>query len=104
MKRITICFLFALATQVLCVADVTKLPKKHRKVLEDTSRFLAVHATTNLPPAIVALCADKNGRLAEPNQKWEETDYISDRSLPRKRLIWAAVANEYYVVHYERGG
>jgi hypothetical protein len=101
MKRIAICFLLALATQGLCIAE---LPTEHRKVLEDSSRFREVHATTNLPPAIVALCADDTGRLAEPGQKWEVTDVISEPSLPRKRLIWAAVADEYYVVHYERGG
>ena len=104
MKCIAICFLLAVATQGICFADIMKLPTEHRKVLEDSSRFREVHATTNLPPAIVALCADDNGRLAEPGQKWEATDFIHDPSLPRKRLIWAAVADEYYVVHYERGG
>jgi hypothetical protein len=49
------------------------------------------------------LCAD-NGRLAEPGQKWNATDAIIDPTLPGKRLIWAAVGGEYYVVHYERGG
>jgi hypothetical protein len=49
------------------------------------------------------LCAD-NGRLAEPGQKWNATDAIMDPTLPGKRLIWAAVGGEYYVVHYERGG
>jgi hypothetical protein len=72
--------------------------------LEESSRFHEVLATTNLPPAIVALCADDSERLAEPGQKWEATDVITDASLPRKRLIWAAVSGEYYVVHYERGG
>jgi hypothetical protein len=28
----------------------------------------------------------------------------TDPSLPRKRLIWAVVYGEHYVVHYERGG
>src|SRR4051812_14413987 len=101
MKRPTLCFLLALASLSPCVADVTKLPQEHRKVLEDSSRFREVHVTTNLPPAIVALCADNRGRLAEPDQKWEATDVISDPLLPRKRLIWAAFAGEYYVVHYE---
>jgi hypothetical protein len=27
-----------------------------------------------------------------------------DPTLPGKRLIWAAIGGEYYVVHYERGG
>jgi hypothetical protein len=104
MKRFRIYFLLTLAIQSLCVADVTKLPPEHRVVLEDATRFHEVHAGTNLPPAIVALCADDSGRLAEPGQKWEATDLIRDPSLPRKRLIWAAIGGEYYVVHYERGG
>ncbi len=104
MKLIGILGFLAVATQSVCIADVTKLSADDRKTLEDSSRFHEVHATTTLPPAILALCADDNGRLAEPGQKWEATDVIRDPSLPRKRLIWAAVAGEYYVVHYERGG
>ena len=104
MKLCAICSLVMLAIQTCCIADVTKLPSEHRKALEDSSRFRQLLSPTNLPPAIVALCADDNGRLADPGQKWEATDVITDASLPRKRLIWAAVAGEYYVVHYERGG
>ncbi len=104
MKRIGFCFLLAIVTSSFCSAEVTKLPAAQRKILEDSSRFHEIPATTNLPPAIVALCADDSGRLAEPGQKWEATDVITNASLPRKRLIWAAVSGEYYVVHYERGG
>ena len=53
---------------------------------------------------MVALCADDNGRLADPGQKWESSDLITDASLPRKRLIWGVAGDQYYVVHYERGG
>ena len=104
MKRIGLSFLLAVVIQSLCFADVGKLPAEHRKALEDSSRFHEVLATTNLPPAVLALCADERGRLAEPGQKWEATDVITDASLPRKRLIWGAVSGDYYVVHYERGG
>src|SRR5262245_4142135 len=104
MKRIGITLLVATVIQSFCVADVTKLPSEGRKVLEDSSRFREVHVSTNLPPAVVALCADSAGKLAEPGRKWEAADFDSGSSLPRKRLIWAAVAGEYYVVHYERGG
>ena len=97
-------FLLAVVIESVCFADVGKLPAEHRKALEDSSRFHEVLATTNLPPAVVALCADERGRLAEPGQKWETTDVITNASLPRKRLIWGAVSGEYYVVHYERGG
>jgi len=95
--------LFAVAIQSWCCGDVTKLPADDRRALQDSSRFHEVHSTGDLPAAIVALCAD-DGRLAGPGQKWNATDAITDPTLPGKRLIWAAVDGEYYVVHYERGG
>lgn len=102
-ETFSLCVLFAVATQSLCHADITKLSAEDRKLLQDFSRFHEVHATSELPPAVIALYAD-NGRLAEPGQKWQATDVIVDSTLPGKRLIWAAVGGEYYVVHYERGG
>jgi hypothetical protein len=95
--------LFAVAIQSWCCGDVTKLPADDRRALQDSSRFHEVRSTGDLPAAIVALCAD-DGRLAEPGQKWNATDAITDPTLPGKRLILAAVDGEYYVVHYERGG
>ncbi len=105
MKCLNLCLLLAAAIQSLCSADVTKLPAEDRKALLNASRFHEVHATTNLPPAILALCdGGGDGKLAEPGQKWNATDVITDPTLPGKRLIWATVGSEYYVVHYERGG
>ena len=80
---------------------MTKLSADDRKILQDSSRFHEVHSICDLPPAIVALCSDK---LAEPGQNWNATDAIVDPTLPAKRLIWAAIGGDYYVVHYERGG
>ena len=105
MKCLSLCLLLAAAIQSLCFADVTKLPAEDRKALLNASRFHEVHATTNLPPAILALCdGGGDGKLAEPGQKWNATDVITDPTLPGKRLIWAAIGDSYYVVHYERGG
>jgi len=104
MNRIGLVSFFAVAVQTFCYADVTKLSAEHRKALQDSSRFHEVRTTTNLPRAVVAVCADDNGRLAEPGQNWEPTDVIIDSRLPRKRLIWAATDGEYFVIHYERGG
>ena len=105
MKHVTLHLLFVTAIQSLCCADVTKLPAEDWNALQDASRFHEVRATTNLPPAILALCdGGGDGKLAEPGQKWNATDVITDPTLPGKRLIWAAVGGEYYVVHYERGG
>lgn len=105
MNHISLYLLFAVAIQSLCYADVTKLPAEDRKALQNVSRFHEVRATTNLPSAILALCdGGGDGKLAEPGQKWNATCVITDPTLPGKRLIWAAVGDDYYVVHYERGG
>ena len=115
MKHIGLYLLFTLATQSLCCADATKfatanpsgggLSAEDRKALLDASRFHEVHSTRELPSAILALCdGGGDGKLAEPGQKWNATDSIIDPTLPGKRLIWAAIGGEYYVVHYERGG
>jgi len=99
MKRVGLGVLLLVAVQGF--ADVTKLPIDTQRLLHDASRF---HATTVLPGGIFALCADHNGRLADPGGAWEATDVISDKTLPTKRLIWAVTDGDYYVVHYERGG
>jgi hypothetical protein len=104
MKHLSFYVLFAVAIQSLCYADVTKLPAEDRKALQDASRFHEVHSIKDLPSAVVALCVDDKGRLAEPGQNWNATDAITDPTLPWKRLIWAAAGGEYYLVHYERGG
>ena len=104
MKYVSLYLIFAAAIQTLCCADVTKLSAGDRKLLQDASRFCEGHGTSNLPPAVAALCAGDNGRLAEPGEKWNATDAITDTTLPGKRLIWAAVGGDYYVIHCERGG
>lgn len=114
MNRIALYVLFAVANQSWCCADVTKFATANpsesgpsaedRRKLQDASQFHEVYSTEDLPPPIVALCTNGVGKLAEPGQKWNATDAITDPTLPGKRLIWAAVGGEYYVVHYERGG
>jgi len=104
MKQISLYVLFAVIIQTFCCADVTKLPPEDRRVLQDTSRFHEVYSTKDLPSGIVAFCAGGDGAVAEPGQNWNATDAITDPTLPSKRLIWAAIGGDYYVVHYERGG
>jgi hypothetical protein len=105
--RVRILILLVLAVMVgqsVSFGDVTKLRPEDPRVLQDPSRFHEIHSATNLPPQVVSLCADHNGRLAEPGKKWLPTDVITDDSLPRRRLIWAASDGQFYVVHYEQGG
>jgi hypothetical protein len=105
MKRFSFCIVFAATAGSPCCADVTRLPAEDRQALLDASRFHELHSTTDLPPAILALCdGGGDGKLAEPGQNWSATDAITDPTLPGKRLIWAAAGADFYVVHYERGG
>lgn len=101
MKHLVLCLLCIVASQSFCCSEVTKLSANDRKILQDSSRFREVHSTADVPAAIIALCGDK---IAEPGQNWNATDVVTDRTLPAKRLIWAAIGGDYYVVHYERGG
>ncbi len=104
MKTVFHSLLLAFLCQGVCYAEVTNLSTEHRNVLLDSARFSESKASMNLPQQVAELCADNNGNLAEPGQEWRATDNVSDPSIPSKRLIWVALADEYYVVHYERGG
>ena len=42
--------------------------------------------------------------MANPGKRFEATDFISDASVPRKRLIFAGVSDYKCFVHYEQGG
>lgn len=104
MRRFGLVTLFALSIQTPSFAEVTKLAAQDRKVLQDAGRFHEIFLTKDLPAGIVALCTDGGDTIAEPGQKWQVTEVIMESSLPIRRLIWAATDDEYYVVHYERGG
>jgi hypothetical protein len=103
MTRFAHSLLAVMALQIVCQAEVTKLPADDQKALSDVSHFHQIQAATNLPPTVFSLCADSSGKLAEPGQKWQATDFVI-AGLPWKRLIWAFTDGDYYVVHYERGG
>ncbi len=95
---------FIAAGSLPCAAEVTKLLPDYRRTLEEIAEFRPISNTSDLPRAILALCVDQHGKMANPGEAWEATDDIGDENLPRKRLIWAAELNNLYVVHYERGG
>src|SRR2546430_10293726 len=105
MRNLTVYVLFTVSIQSLCYADVTKFPAEDRKTLLDATRFQEIHATANLPSAILALCDGGGDRkLPEPGQKWKATAAITGPTLPGKGLILAAVGGEYYGLPYRRRG
>ena len=104
MNRLLLWGLLIAALPFPCAADSSRLPPEQRHALIDAARFHPISTVAALPRGVQALCADANGRIADPGQPWELGDYIRDQALPRKRLIWAATDGERYVVHYESGG
>ena len=59
---------------------------------------------TNLKQAFSKLTRDGPFAMANPGKKFQATDVVYDRSLPRRRLVIAGVRGETWFVHYERGG
>jgi len=103
-KRLGGSLVVAIALQCVCFAEITKLPSEDQQALRKAPQFEQVRSATNLPPSVFARCADSGARLAERGGRWESTDLIEDSTLPTHRLVWAVKHEDYYVVHYERGG
>lgn len=50
---------------------------------------------------------EESGRrltMVDAGRQFEATDYISDPSLPNRRLIFAGVTSKKVFLHYEQGG
>ena len=59
---------------------------------------------TNLKQAFSKITREAPFAMANPGKKFQATDVVYDRSLPRRRLVFAGVQGETWFVHYERGG
>ena len=103
MKQSILFLLFLSTVQPLIGADEYHLSQDQRNVLTDVPHFQEAYRSTNIPPEVLTLCDAGTTGLAEPGQKWNASDTI-DPNLPRKRLIWIATKDEFYVIHYEKGG
>jgi hypothetical protein len=61
----------------------------------------------DLPAGIRSLYIVKGGlriAMANPGERFEATDHITDPTLPRRRLIFAGVSQDRAFLHYEEGG
>lgn len=80
---------------------------------KDDAEYLAgtdFHPVSNvrdLPSPIVQRFREAGGRrltIVNPGEHFESTDFITDETLPRRRLIFAVVSGSVTVLQYERGG
>jgi len=96
----------AVAVNVLAAFNChaqSNLPAAQRSTLEDSTQFALLAESDRLPPAIIALCADADGRLAFQRERWTPGD-VRMSDLPVRRVIWAARSKDLFVVHFEQGG
>jgi len=96
------CALLAGALTGEAVAAVRHLTPEYQKLLRARHRFHVLLQAGNLPPPVLALCADERGKLADPRAKWQSGTALGNGQLPAKRLIWAVTDGTHFVVHYER--
>jgi hypothetical protein len=58
----------------------------------------------NARQAFAKITGEPSFALANPGQKYQATDVVVDRTLPRRRLVFAGVRGDEWFVHYELGG
>jgi hypothetical protein len=58
----------------------------------------------NVRQAFAKITGEPSFALANPEQKYQVTDVVVDRGLPRRRLIFAGVQGDEWLVPYELGG
>jgi hypothetical protein len=58
----------------------------------------------NVKQAFAKITGEPSFALADPGQKYQVTDVVIGRGLPRRRLIFAGVRGDEWFVHYEVGG
>src|ERR1035438_143120 len=72
------------------------------------SPFTEVTRTEAIPAnarqAFAKIKGEPSFALANPGQKYQVADVVLDRSLPRRRLVFAGVRGDEWFVHYELGG
>jgi hypothetical protein len=69
--------------------------------------YTVLRKVADLPRGIQRLYAVNGGSriaMADPGERFESTDVITDPMLPTRRLIFAGVAQNRAFVHYEEGG
>ena len=72
-----------------------------------TADYKIVDKVADLPEGIKKLYSLKGSTdvlIADPGERYEATDVITNRALPRRRLIFAGVAQDRAFIHYEQGG
>jgi len=104
----------SLVVLLICI-PLTVMAQEHQHRLSAAEKehildgqFKVVSTTEGMPANIKHVFADITGEssfaLANPGQKYQVTDVVVDQKLPFRRLVFAGVKDDNWLVHYERGG
>jgi hypothetical protein len=83
----------------------TAVPDLAREFLDGD--FVIIKDVKAMPRPVLQVFTEVGGSrpiIANPGERFEATDVISDSSIPRKRLIFAGISGKKCFVHYEQGG
>jgi mono/diheme cytochrome c family protein len=108
----------ALVAYVLSLKRPTNPPQSSAPVLHKLSAAEKAHILDgdftiekdvnrlpdNLKVAFARLAKEHTFKMANPGEKFEATDDISDPGLPSRRLILAGFSKDRYFINYEKGG
>jgi len=86
-------------------ADAAKLSPVNKRAIQ-CERFTIVKTVRQIPRAVREELDRQNQgpmSMADPGQEFNSTDVVT-RTLPSRRLIFAAVNSKYCIVHFEHGG
>ena len=104
--------LVALFACLFCTAALAQhfhkqLSRAEREHILD-GPFTVVPTTEAMPSkvkqAFAEITAEHSFALANPGQKYQVTDVVSEPGLPFRRLLFAGVKDDEWFIHYERGG
>ena len=101
---------------ILCIVwwlPCLRLAQEHRAAPSTSEhlldgQFKVVSKTDGIPidikQAFSKVTREAPFAMADPGKKFQVTDVVHDRSLPRRRLVFAGFQGDTWFVHYERGG
>jgi hypothetical protein len=83
-------------------------PSSIEKEHQLEGQFKLVSKTEDIPAkvkhAFSKISREPSFAMANPGRDFQATDYVIDRALPWRRLVFAGTQDEKWFVHYEHGG
>ena len=84
----------------------TFTPRDAERILTGSCELMS--STSRFPDSLKSAFAESTKQekfaLANPGDRYQETDVIKGRELPSRRLVVGGRCQEFWFIHYEQGG